>query len=147
LGANAATAGNFAYDANGVNMTTSYQDAVQATVTMVGGTAKIDFACYVAGMGQSGGTNILYRLLRNGSEIRQGTLCLLPGEQTIYGGYIGDNPQPVYTPIAGMFPFFVLDTSGQTGSVTYKVQLRAAMADYSYCSFAERQLSVTEFRR
>lgn len=147
LTANAATAGNFAYNASSVNMTTSYQDAVEATVTMVGGTAKIDFACYVAGRGQSGGTNILYRLLRNGTQIREGTLCLLPGEQTVYGGNIGDNPQPVYTPIAGMFPFFVLDTSGQTGSVTYKVQLKAAMADYTYCSFAERQLSVTEFRR
>jgi hypothetical protein len=147
LTANAATSGNFAYNASTVNMTTSYQDAVEATVTMVGGAAKIDFACYVAGRGQSGGTNILYRLLRNGTQIREGTLCLLPGEQTVYGGTIGDNPQPVYTPIAGMFPFFVLDTSGQTGSVTYKVQLRAAMADYTYCSFAERQLSVTEFRR
>jgi hypothetical protein len=147
LTANAATSGNFAYNAASVNMTTSYQDAVEATVTMVGGAAKIDFACYVAGRGQSGGTNILYRLLRNGTQIREGTLCLLPGEQTVYGGNIGDNPQPVYTPIAGMFPFFVLDTSGQTGSVTYKVQLRAAMADYTYCSFAERQLSVTEFRR
>lgn len=147
LTANAATAGNFAYNAASVNMTTSYQDAVEATVTMVGGAAKIDFACYVAGRGQSGGTNILYRLLRNGTQIREGTLCLLPGEQTVYGGTIGDNPQPVYTPIAGMFPFFVLDTSGQTGSVTYKVQLRAALADFTYCSFAERQLSVTEFRR
>jgi len=147
LTANAATAGNFAYNAASVNMTTSYQDAVEATVTMVGGAAKIDFACYVAGRGQSGGTNILYRLLRNGTQIREGTLCLLPGEQTVYGGTIGDNPQPVYTPIAGMFPFFVLDTSGQTGSVTYKVQLKAAMADFTYCSFAERQLSVTEFRR
>ncbi len=147
LTANAATSGNFAYNAASVNMTTSYQDAVEATVTMVGGAAKIDFACYVAGRGQSGGTNILYRLLRNGTQIREGTLCLLPGEQTVYGGTIGDNPQPVYTPIAGMFPFFVLDTSGQTGSVTYKVQLKAAMADYTYCSFAERQLSVTEFRR
>lgn len=147
LTANAATSGNFAYNAASVNMTTSYQDAVEATVTMVGGAAKIDFACYVAGRGQSGGTNILYRLLRNGTQIREGTLCLLPGEQTIYGGTIGDNPQPVYTPIAGMFPFFVLDTSGQTGSVTYKVQLKAALADFTYCSFAERQLSVTEFRR
>lgn len=147
LTANAATAGNFAYNDATVNMTTSYQDAVEATVTMVGGAAKIDFACYVAGRGQSGGTNILYRLLRNGTQIREGTLCLLPGEQTVYGGNIGDNPQPVYTPIAGMFPFFVLDTSGQTGSVTYKVQLKAAMADFTYCSFAERQLSVTEFRR
>ncbi len=147
LGANAATAGNFGYTADSVNMTSTYQDAAEVTVTMVGGAAKIDFACYIAGRGSGNGTNIMYRLLRNGTQIREGTLCLLPGEQTVFLGNLGGNDQPVYTPIAGMFPFFTLDTSGQTGSVTYKVQLRAPLANYDFCTFAERQLSVTEFRR
>lgn len=147
LGANAASSGANDYVAASINMSTVFQTAAEVGVTMIGGTAKIDFACYLAGQGNNGGTNILYRLLRNGVEIRTGTLCLLPGEQTVYGGFVGDNPQPVYTPIAGMFPFFVLDTAGVTGGVTYTVQLRAPVANYSSCYFAERQLSVTEFRR
>ena len=114
---------------------------------MVGGAAKVDFCCYVAGQGYSNGTNVLFRLLRNGTEIRQGNLCLIYGEQTIYGGNFGDNPQPVYQPVASMFPFFLIDTAGGSGSVTYTVQLRTPAALYTYCDFAERQMSVTEFRR
>lgn len=147
LGANAATNGSHQYIADAVAMSTNWQDAATVTVNMIGGAAKIDFACYIAGMGINGGGTIQFRLLRNGSEIRIGTLCLLPGEQTIYGGYIGDNPQSVYQPIAGMFPFFVLDTSGTTGDVIYKAQIRSPYGNFQYCDFAERQLSVTEFRR
>lgn len=129
-----------------MTLTSSFQDAAEVTIDMVGGAAKIDFAAYLAGQGIGIGGNVLWRLLRNGTEIRTGTLMLFPGEQTVYGGNVGENPYPVYTPVAGMFPFFHVDTSGATGSVTYKVQLRMNGV-LSYGDFSDRQLSVTEFRR
>lgn len=147
LGSNAASNGTVVYNAGSVTLSTSWQDAAEVTLSMIGGAAKIDFAAYVAGQGENSGTNVLWRLLRNGTEIRSGTLLLFPGEQTVYGGTVGVNPYPVYTPIAGMFPAFHVDTSGATGSVNYKVQLKLNTADTTFSSFAERQMSVTEFRR
>lgn len=148
LAANAASAGTTVYNAGSVALTTSWQDAAEVTLTMIGGAAKIDFATYIAGQGVSAGTNVLFRILRNGTEIRTGTLMLFPGEQTVYGGTVGENPYPVYTPVAGMFPAIHIDTSGPTGSVTYKVQLKLATSgNTSYSDFAERLLAVTEFRR
>lgn len=146
IAANAVTRGGITLNAGSITLTSSFQDAAEVTIDMVGGAAKIDFAAYVAGQGVGIGGNVLWRLLRNGVEIRTGTLMLFPGEQTVYGGTVGENPYPVYTPVAGMFPFFHVDTSGPTGSVTYKVQLRMNGA-LSYGDFADRQLSVTEFRR
>jgi len=146
IAANAVTRGGITINAGGVTLTSSFQDAAEVTIDMVGGAAKIDFAAYLAGQGIGIGGNVLWRLLRNGTEIRTGTLMLFPGEQTVYGGNVGENPYPVYTPVAGMFPFFHVDTSGATGSVTYKVQLRMNGV-LSYGSFSDRQLSVTEFRR
>jgi hypothetical protein len=148
LSANAATAGGYFFNASAVPMSTSWQTAASVTLPMIGGAAKVDFCCYVAGQGYANGTNVLYRLLRNGTEIRQGNLCLIYGEQTVYaGGNIGENPQSVYQPVASMFPFFLIDTAGGSGSVTYTVQLRTPANLYFYCDFAERQMSVTEFRR
>lgn len=147
LAANAATRGGISINDASVALTTSWQDAAEVTVDMIGGAAKIDFSAYIVGMGQGSGTNVQWRLLRNGTQIRIGTLMLFPGEQTVYGGSVGEYPYPVYTPVAGMFPAFFVDTSGATGSVTYKVQLKMTFASVSFADFAERTISVTEFRR
>lgn len=147
LAANSASNGGVAYNAGSVSLTTSWQDAAEVTITTIGGACKIDFSSYVVGQGVGSGTNVNWRLLRNGAEIKSGTLMLFPGEQTVYGGTVGENPYPVYTPVAGMFPVFHVDTSPGSGSVTYKIQLKLFIGSVSFADFAERTISVTEFRR
>lgn len=147
LAANSASNGGFYYDDTGITLTTSWQDVASVTLTTIGGAVKLDFAAYVSGKGESGGSSVLWRLLRGATEIRTGTLALLPGEQTVYGGTVGENPYPVYTPIAAVFPAIHVDTSGTTGSLTYKVQLQLATGFVDYADAAEFVLSATEFRR
>lgn len=147
LAANSASLSGFDTDATGFALTTSWQDAAEVTLSMIGGVAKIDFGAFVGGKGESSGSLVQWRLLRNGTEIKSGTLCLLPGEQTVYGGTVGENPYPVYTPITGMFPAFHLDTSGATGSVTYKIQVKLSTAFVDYATIAEIFMTATELRR
>lgn len=147
LAANAASNGGVSYTADSVSLSTSWQDAAEVTLTTIGGACKIDFSAYVVGQGVGSGTNVNWRLLRNGAQIKTGTLMLFPGEQTVYGGTVGENPYPVYTPVAGMFPVFHVDTTPGSGSVTYKIQLKLFVGSVSFADFAERTISVTEFRR
>lgn len=147
LAANSASLSGYAYNAASFALTTGWQDAAEVTLSMIGGVAKIDFAAFVGGKGEAGGSSVQWRLLRNGTEIRSGTLCLLPGEQTVYGGVVGENPYPVYTPITGMFPAFHLDTAGSIGSITFKVQVKLSTAFVDFADIAERVMTVTELRR
>lgn len=148
LAANSASNGSVSYTAGAFTLSTSWQNAASVSVNLIGGAVKLDFGCYIAGTGDGTGTNTQYRILRNGAEIRSGTIMTFPGEQTVYGGTVGENPYPVYTPISGMFPVFMVDLAGVVGAAEYIVQLKLAVDGVqSSANCSERHISVTEFRR
>lgn len=144
---NASSAGGSYYNAGGVDFNGSWQDAANVTVNMVGGAARVDFCAFIGGRAYGAGGGVLFRLLRNGSVIREGTLTLFPGQQDFMTGEVSENPITVYTPISGMFPMFLVDTSGVSGPVTYSIQVKSTTMAVDWATFAERQMSVTEFRR
>jgi hypothetical protein len=147
LAANAATAGTSGYTEASFNITTSWQDAASATLTMTGGAARVDFCALISGRSSTNGAPIQVRLLRNGTVIRESSLSILPGAVTFYNGQVSENPIEITTPVSGSFPIFLVDTAGATGSVTYTVQLKMGSVNFDYAEAAHRQIVVTEFRR
>lgn len=144
---NAVTSGATGYVETGINLTSSWQEVAACTLTMAGGSAKVDFCALINGKAEGSGSNIRVRLLRGSTVVRESILCNLPGENTVYTGTFNEYAVTTTYPISGSFPMFLVDNAGATGSTTYSIQLMADAVNTNYASAAHRQIVVTEFRR
>lgn len=144
---NAVTSGATGYVETGINLTSSWQEVAACTLTMAGGSAKVDFCALINGKAEGSGSNIRVRLLRGSTVVRESILCNLPGENTVYTGTFNEYAVTTTYPISGSFPMFLVDNAGATGSTTYSIQLMADAINTVYASAAHRQIVVTEFRR
>ena len=149
LALNSVTKGNSAYTQGNIGIPSGdvWTTVQSCSLTTSGGEVKIDFCgCYDRFGG--GSTNVVYRIRRGSTTIREGTLVQVYGEQVV-NIQSSETFQTIGTanipyPTSGTYSIVAVDTTAPAGAHTYTVELASLQTGGIMNS---RQMALLELKR